>query len=206
MDDQPVKPKQIKHLTLVWVRDESGGSALAKAPAATLLEKAGLPQTREPVTSQSGIPDPLERLPDDCFRAQDVADLPDDYFKKVGDDPKEVEEVRLKLRAMDCPEEMSQVFLDGDWWFLSELHDEYRRACSGSGELSGKLARAAGFDFIVGAAQSLAFRGDGPLSTPLTFTSEYGQEPTWNEEAISLNAPCRQDAVELSGSFSFMMH
>ena len=63
-----------------------------------------------------------------------------------------------------------------------------------------------GRQFIVGLAQSLAYRGDGPLSTPLTFTSKDGGEPTWNEEVITLNAPYRQDAVELSGCFSWMMH
>jgi hypothetical protein len=135
-----------------------------------------------------------------------VADLPDDYFDTFDDvDPEEVEQVRLQFIAMDSTEELSQAFLGGDWWVLPALHDELRRACSGSGKLSRLLARRAGFEFIVGLAESLAYRGDGPLSTGLQFTSEF-PEPKWNEEVIALNAPHRQDAVELSGYFSFMMH
>src|SRR5439155_11308172 len=109
-------------------------------------------------------------------------------------------------QSIESTEELSQAFLADDRWELPALHDELRRACSGSGELSRQLARTAGFEFIVGLAQSLAYRGDGLLSTPLTFTSKDGGEPMWNEEVITLNAPYRPDAVELSGCFSWMMH
>lgn len=199
-------PKKIKHLTLVWVREASDGLAAPKIPEPKHPEAGSPTQTGEPDTSEVGVANPWETLLDGYFGDDDVADLPDDYFDTFDDvDPEEVEQVRLQFIAMDSTEELSQAFLGGDWWMLPALHDELRRACSGSGKLSRLLARRAGFEFIVGLAESLAYCGDGPLSTPLQFTSEF-PEPRWNEEVITLNAPHRQDAVELSGCFSFMMH
>ena len=146
------------------------------------------------------IADPFETLRDGCFSEDDFADRPDGYFDALADvDPNEIETVRLQLKDIESTEELSQAFLDDDrdLWCFHVLHDELRRACSGSGELSRLLANLAGFDFIVGRAETLAFSGDGPLSTPLVLTSVYPDPPAWSEEIIKLNAPYRQDALEL---------
>lgn len=121
-------------------------------------------------------------------------------------DPAAIDDVRLELGAIDDLEALSIAFVHGEWWDFIELHDELRRACSGPGKFSNYLARRVGFEFIVGLAPSLAYRGTGPLSTPLGFTTEYPEEPEWDETVITLNAPYRESAVELRGCFSFMMH
>ena len=114
----------------------------------------------------------------------------------------------MNFKAIDNTEELSQAFLFGehDWWCLPELHDEFRRACSGSGPLVPTACTNGRVRIHHWLCEKVAFRGDGSLSTPLKFTSEAPEEPTWNEEVITLNEPYRQDAVELSGCFSFMMH
>lgn len=61
-------------------------------------------------------------------------------------DPAQVEELRLELSSIDDTEELSREFLRESWWWFPELHDEFRRACSGKGELSRVLAWAAGFE------------------------------------------------------------
>lgn len=223
MVDRSDIPKKIKHLTLVWVRDVGDSTAAStstsksskgtsKAPKAPTKAASSVP-TGPAELEQQAAPggenaDLFETLPDGYFD-DDFADLPDDHFETLNDvDSKEIEKARLRFKDIDNTEELSQAFLLGeyDWWCFPELHDELRRACSGSGPLSRRLARTAGFEFIVGCAETVAFRGDGPLSTPLKFTSRYPEEPTWDEEVITLNEPYRQDALELGGCFSFMMH
>ncbi|QQO14793.1 hypothetical protein JJB99_00930 [Bradyrhizobium diazoefficiens] len=213
MADRSDIPKKIKHLTLVWARDvgDSTSTSTSKSPKGT--SKA----PKAPTNAAPSVPtapaelenaDLFETLPDGYFD-DDFADLPDDYFETLNDvDSKEIEKARLRFKDIDNTEELSHAFLFGeyDWWCFPELHDELRRACSGSGPLSRRLARTAGFEFIVGCAETVAFRGDGPLSTPLKFTSKYAEEPTWDEEVITLNEPYRQDALELGGCLSFMMH
>jgi hypothetical protein len=132
------------------------------------------------------------------------ADADDDDFDES--DPGAIEQIRLEFAAIEDTEQLSLAFLDRERWHFTELHDELRRACSGSGKISRYLARQTGFEFIVGVAASPAYRGNGPLSTPLNFVSMYPEAPAWNEEVISLNELSRQDALKLGANLSFMMH
>lgn len=197
MTKSSVKRRKLNHLTLVWVREDCN-SANAQDTPALRLSKEDAPYDTS--AAPDGCPIETVTLPQSPGDPFDGIHFIDPY------EPEQVEELRLYLNAIDDTEELSKAFLRRDWWWLSELHDEFRRACSGTGELSRLLARKAGFEFIVGLAESAAFRGDGPLSTPLEFTSEAPQEPKWNEEVLKLHELCRKDAVELAGCFSFMMH
>lgn len=205
MTDESDTVRKINRLYELWGYE---GADIAATPKPTEAAAPGAPaDPAKPCVFKMSVADPMETLRDGCFSDEEFTDYGDDDFEYIDDrDPEQVEKVRLYLEAIEDTEELSQAFFDNSWWVIPALHDELRRACSGSGELSRFLARTVGFEFIIGLARSLAYRGDGPLSTPLTFTSQPPSEPTWNEEVITLNAPCREDAVQLSGCYSFMMH
>lgn len=195
------KPKQFKHLTLVWSRDEG-------SPDTCDLAENFFSESVRPGWHERKISEQLENL--DNVVLNSVAIDPDseadciDYIDPY--EPDQLEELRLYMNSLDDLEELSKAFLKRSWWWLEELHEELRRACSGGGEFSRQLAREAGYDFIAGYAESEAFRGDGPLSTPLVFTSQTPTEVIWEEKIIELRRPHRRDALELAHCLSFMMH
>lgn len=211
MTNSPDKPRKNKHLTLVWVREEECGrteklklalddlqTAARPTPFAFDPRQAALSESRVMAAAYAALTDAFAReYEDDDGMGCDFVDHRD---------PAQVEQLRLELSSIDGTEELSREFLRESWWWFPKLHDEFRRACSGKGELSRVLAWAAGFEFIVGMAKTVAFRGDGPLSTPLQFTSEDPDPPTWNQDVVVLHEQYRHDAIELAGCFSFMMH
>lgn len=58
--------------------------------------------------------------------------------------PEAMAQVKLWLPEIQDTEELSRVFLDTGWFFSPELHDEFRRAISGTGEMSRLLDRISG--------------------------------------------------------------
>lgn len=209
MTNSPDKNKKINHLTLVWVREDPGHmeklkrspgnlpTAARPTPAESNSKHTALKESRAMEAAYATLTDAFALEHEDDGMGYDFVDHRD---------PAQVEELRLELSSIDDTEELSREFLRESWWWFPELHDEFRRACSGKGELSRMLAWAAGFEFIVGMAKTVAFRGDGPLSTPLQFASEDPDPPTWNQDVVVLHEQYRHDAIELAGCFSFMMH
>lgn len=168
--------------------------------------------------SEAGNPD-LGAAPEPAAHAELRATWPRGYhFDDLADgdagdveyidvfDLNQIEMLRLELKSIDDLAELSHAFLNGRLWRIPELHDELRRACGDWRGISYQLHRIAGYEFIRGLAKSAAFRGSGPLSTPLKFTSDYPEEPAWDQRIIKISSLHRQDAVELRGCHSFMMH
>lgn len=121
-----------------------------------------------------------------------------------------MDDVKFWLSEIDDTEELSQMFLDALWFCRHELHDELRRATSGPGKTAKLLAHVSGFAFARGLVESSAYRGDGPLSTPLKFYEPVRAgsiiDCVWKQDVIRLNALHREDALEVSCGLSFMMH
>lgn len=204
MTNSPDKKRKINHLRLVWVREERGCTEKPKvgidgpsAAASPIAVRAAVEESRALQAAYAAL--------DDRFALEDEDDC-DGWSFVSHREPAAVEELRVELSSIDATEELSREFLRGSWWQFPELHDELRRACSGKGEFSRILEWAAGFEFIVGLVDTVAFRGDGLLSCPLQFTSEGPDAPTWNRDAVVLHEQYRHDAIELAGCFSFMMH
>ncbi|MGM5028315.1 hypothetical protein AB8B02_18990 [Tardiphaga sp. 862_B3_N4_1] len=150
------------------------------------------------------VPDdiePIKRVIDGVI-AENVEDISwiDDEFEEGG-----MEKIQIRFAAMEVDDLVIE-FIDGQWWDCVELHDELRRACSGSNDYSKYLARRVGFEFLTGNIRSEAYIGNGPLSKPLEFTSVYPETPSWNEEPIVIREASRRGAVTLLDCFSFMMH
>jgi hypothetical protein len=161
----------------------------------------------DPIVSEKGVAHLRATWPKG-HGDDDVDDADEDDVVEYVDafDPDQVEMLRLELKAIDDLAELSRAFLNGRLWRVPDLHDELRRACGDWRGISYQLHRIAGYEFIRGFAKSAAFRGSGPLSAPLQFTSKETEEPAWDQRIIKLSELYRRDAVELSGCFSFMMH
>jgi len=206
MTDESDIVRKINRLYELWGYEGVETVTTPKTSEAVHLNVGGHIEPADPAASEMSDADLSVTWPKG-YRTDDFADDDDDDVEYVDPfDPNQVEMLRLELKAIDDPVELSHAFLNGRLWRLPALHDELRRACWDWRGISYQLHRIAGYEFIRGLVKSSAFRGSGPLSTPLQFTSEYPEEPAWDQRIIKLSDLYRQDAVELSGCHSFMMH
>ncbi|MGJ5080216.1 hypothetical protein [Bradyrhizobium sp. HKCCYLS3013] len=207
MTDESDIARKINRLYELWGYEGANIAATPKVSEAANPDLGAPAEPADPAVSEVSVADLMETWPNGYYRGDDLADDDDDDVEYVDPaDPEQVERLRLELKAIDDTAELSQAFLDGCWWRVPELHDEFRRACSDWRGISYQLHRIAGYEFVRGLAKSAAFRGSGPLSTPLQFTS-WGPDGTgWDQRIIKLSDLYRHDAVELSACHSFMMH
>jgi hypothetical protein len=182
------KSNNIDYLKLVWPpKAHSEGHTLAPEVFQTL--PVDVPQT-SPVVANSTDPRVGEAA---------TAEEPKWWRDAVDEFNTPMEETRLRLSAIDDIEELAKEINDGELWVYGALHDELRRARSGTGHYSRVVARRSDDVFMMGYALSLAYEGDGPLSTPIDWDELI-------EMPITLNEQLRPDAIELLCCRSFMMH
>ncbi len=103
-------PKEIKHLTLVWVRDvgdstaqfrsksSKGKSKEPKAPTKAAASVTPAPAELEPTAAPGGENADVFETCRAATSTKTLPTVPDDYFETLNDvDPKEIEKTRLRL-------------------------------------------------------------------------------------------------------------